>query len=52
MIYRNEEAQEASQTTLLVDGVRIYIPECCSQGLDSCTHSVKPPEKVKRNIAL
>lgn len=32
--------------------VKIFIPECCREGWDSCTHVVKHKRAKKKNIGL
>ena len=32
--------------------VLVFIPECCREGFESCTHVVKPFKPKKKNIGL
>lgn len=47
----NEE-ENTEPAVILMDGLTIQIPTCCSEGRDDCKHAVQKQRPDKRNIAL
>ncbi len=45
----NDEKEPA---VILMDGITIKIPPCCSEGRADCRHAVQKQRPAKQNIAL
>lgn len=45
-----EEYKEPA--VILMDGITIQIPTCCSEGREDCKHAVQKQRPAKTNIAV